>query len=238
LAARPGGKPARGASIAFAVLLAAGVVFLRWRERSVGVTAPPIGAHTVIGPEEPTSSVPAAAIADLPRTPSSDITRAALEELAASVDLRAAVSSENAGTPNGRLVSATLLQHAEESEIRVHDLIVQSAMRARAAADSRPVRDDVRAVTDRTVMLAGRLRDTRLQAIATARHMLAFMEENAGAYEIRDGAVRFLHASDQVQFSHFQVSTTRVLGEELLVRDETTDALAEQEQLLARAGIR
>jgi hypothetical protein len=237
LAARAGGKPPRGALLALAVLLAAGVVFLARRERSAGVTARPIGADAAVGAQAPTPPASAAAIPDLPRTPSSAVTRAAIEELAASPDLRAAVSSENTGTSNGRLLAATLLQHAEESVVRVHDLIVQSTTLAHAASDSGPVRDDVRAATDRTLMLAGRLRDSRLQAISTSRRMLSFMEENAGGYEVRDGAVRFTHVSDQVQFSHFQVSTARVLGEELLLRSETSDALAEQEQLLARGGI-
>ena len=163
----------------------------------------------------------------------------------ATPDLRAVVSSENAGTPNGRLAASQLLQQAAGSVMRVHELVVQSVMRARLAADSAPLdsaqhlhlREDLLAATDRTLLLADRFRDIRLQAISTARGMLAFMEDNAGHYEVRDGAVRFAKASDQVQFSHFQVNTSRVLGQEHLVRGETTDALTEQEQLLARAGI-
>lgn len=242
--ARPRAKPPRGAFIALAVVLGGVVVLFASRERA-GVTAPPIEADLVGQPSD-RSEAPAPVILDLPQTPSSPVTRAAIEELVGSADLRGAVSSEYAGTPNGRLASANLLQQAEDSVTHAHQLIMQSVAVARAAADSASldplqrdqVREDVKAATDRTLMLADRLRDMRMQAISTARGMLVFMEENAGTYEVQDGAVRFAHASDQVQFSHFQVNTSRVLGEEQLVRRETADALAEQEQLLARSGIR
>jgi hypothetical protein len=244
LEVRPAGRPPRRALIALAVVLGAGVVFFAARGRG-DLPVPSSAADRVesmpSGDPEPAAPV----IPDLPQTPSSPLTRAAIDELTSSADLRSAMSSDSAGTPNGRLASASLLQQAEESALRVHDLVEQSVTVARMAADAAPldpvegdhIRADVKAATDRTLMLAGRLRDTRLQAISTARRMIVFMEENAGAYEIRDGAVRFTNASEQVQFSHFQVNTTRVLGEEKLVRNETVDALAEQEQLLARSGI-
>ena len=238
-----GRKPPRGALIALAVVLGAGVVLFARRERGADDAAPPIEAD-LVGQTRDAPAEPAA-IPDLPHTPSSAVTRQALETLLSSPDLRATVSSENAGSPSGRLESARLLQQADESVARMHELITQSVALARAAADSASltpaerdqVREDVKAVTDRTLMLADRFRGIRLQAISTARGMIDFMEQNAGRYEVRDGAVYFTHPSDQVQFSHFQVNTNRVLGQENLVRGETADALAEQEQLLARAGI-
>jgi hypothetical protein len=244
LEARPGARPPRAALIALAVVLGAGVVLFAAREREI--SAPPIEADLVETLPDTADGPAVPAIPDLPETPSSPVTRAAIVELAASADLRAAVSSRNTGTPNGRLAATQLLQQAEESVIQVHDLIVQSVMVARAAADSAlldpverdHIRGDVRAATDRTLMLAGKLKETRLQAITTARRMLAFMEENTGGYDVQDGTVRFSRASDQVQFSHFQVNTNRILQQEHLVRGETADALAEQEQLLARSGIR
>jgi hypothetical protein len=245
LDARTRARTPRGAIIALAVVLGAGVVLFARRERGAVATAPPIEAD-LGAPRSGAPEAGALTIPDLPQTPSSPVTRAAIEALAASADLRGAVSSENTGTPYGRLASAKLLQQAEESALHAHDLIAQSVSIARAAADSASLdplqrdhmREDVKAATERTLMLAGKLRDMRLQAISTARRMIGFMEENAGAYEVQDGAVRFSHASDQVQFSHFQVNTTRVLAEEQLVRRETSDALAEQEQLLADSGIR
>jgi hypothetical protein len=246
LEARPRARPPRGALITGAVVAGAGVLLFASRERGAELAAPRIEVDLV--EQLPVMSAEPAppAIPDLPQTPSSPLTRAAIAELAASADLRGAMSSENSSTPNGRLASAKLLQRAEDSMIHAHDLVVQSVSVARAAADSAPfdpvehdqVRADVGAATDRTLMLAGRLRDTRLRAISAARRMLVFMEENAGAYEVRDGEVHFDQASEQVQFSHFQVNASRVLGQEWLVRSETVDALAEQEQLLARAGIR
>lgn len=238
--------PPRGALIALAVTLAAGAIFFARRLADPQVIAPTVEADRVPGPLRDAPAAPIATIPDLPQTPSSPVARAAIVALAASPDLRAAISSESTGTPNGRLESLRLLQRAEESVAHVHDLVVQSVTLARGAADSAPldaaerdrVREDVAAATQRTLMLAGRLRDSRMQAIATARRMILFMEDHAGAFEFRDGAVRFTDASDQVQFSHFQVSTHRVLGQEQLVRGETAGALAEQEQLLARSGIR
>lgn len=238
--ANPRARTPRGALTALAVSLAAGVVFFARRERGAEVTPPTIEAGVLLeqSPDAPAPPI----IPDLPQTPSSAVSRAALEQLAASADLRAAVSSNNTATANGRLASAQALRQAEQSAIHVHDLVVQSVSLARTAADSAPLdprerdqaREDLEAMTDRTLMLAGRLRDTRLQAISTARRMILFMEENAGAYEVRDGGVHFSNPADQVQFSHFQVNTSRVLGQENLLRSETAGALAEQEQLVAR----
>jgi hypothetical protein len=247
LQARPRAGLPRGALVALAALLSVGVVFIVRRERGAAMTAPAVDAVMVAERSADTfPGAPSVTIPDLPDTPSAPITRAAIRELAASADLRGAVSSESAGTPNGRLASTILLQQAEESAIHVHDLIAKSIAVARAAASSasldprerQQVLEDVQVVTDRTLMLGGKLRETRLQAISTARRMIVFMEEKAGSYEVSDGEVRFTRASDQVQFSHFQVSASRALSQEQLVRRETADALAEQEQLLARAGIR
>jgi hypothetical protein len=243
LSAGQGAKRARGAFIAVAVLCAAGALYIAWpghRGENVVATTVPAAA----GAASSEGGLPSTAGAG--QAPLFPATRIALDELNASVDLRTAVSSESCATANGRAAATATLLQAENSAERVHELIAQSVSLARSAADGasldvagrEALREDVTNATDRTLMLSNRLRDERLQAISMARHLIAFMEENAGHYEVQDGAVRFSNESAQVQFSHFQVNTTRVLGQELLVRRETADALAEQEQLLTRGQVR
>ena len=239
MSAAQGGKRARATIIAVAALCAAGALYFALPDGH-SEEAPP--AATPADAAVPASQPDAPATAVVPEATMFPVTRSALAELAASPDLRTTVSSESCATANGRAAAAATLQAAENSAQHVHDLIEQSVAQVRSAADSAPLesverdglREDVRNATEHTLMLAGRLQGERLQAISAARRLLDFMEENAGSYEVQDGAVRFSNPSAQVQFSHFQVNTTRVLGQELLVRRETADALAEQEQLLAR----
>lgn len=237
MSAGQGARRARGTIVAVALLLGAGALFFAQRERGSEPAAVP-GAPAAAAIPAPQSAATLAA--DAPLFP---VTGSALDELASSVDLRPTVSSENCGTANGRAAAMATLQQAEDSTQHVYELIAESVTQARAAADNasldaagrEALHEDVRNATDRTLMLSGRLRDARHQAITTARRLITFMDDNAGGFEVQDGAVRFSNQSAQVQFSHFQSNTTRVLGEELLVRKETVDALAEQDQLLARA---
>ena len=198
------------------------------------VPAEPVIATPDPAPILPSMTVESAAAVTL---------QAASREIGSSIDLRAAVSSGNCGTPAGRAASLAMLSTAEASAHRAHELIVRGVGMLREAAydaklDPRArdeLRQDVEAATERSLMLADRLRGVRLQAISTSRRLIAFMEENAGGFDVRDGFVRFANEGAQVQFNHFQVNTQRVLAQEQLVRRETADALAEQEALLARA---
>lgn len=235
----------RAAATAVGVLLIAFAAFMAWRDWGAGEDAgvqppaPPTAAEAQA--EEPPPGVPPAPV----DSPLLTVTRAAIVELDSSIDLLATVSSETCGSARGRAESGALLQQAETSALHVHDLIQQSVTLARASADSAVIdprlraelRDNVASATGRTLELAARLRDTRLQAIATARRLVLFMEQNAGGFEVQNDAVRFASRSAQVQFSHFQVNTARVLTQELLARNETAQALAEQQQLLEGAQL-
>ena len=227
-----------------AALLAVGAAILAHRlldtENEVTAAAP---ATTALDARAKPDASPVPPSATSVEPAASAALQAAASEIEASIDLRAAVSSENCSTAQGRAASLAMLSAAETSAERLHQLVVQSVGLLRESApdaklDARrhdELRLDVAAATGRTLMLADRLRDIRLQAISTARSLIAFMEENAGGFEVRDGFVSFARQGAQDQFNHFQVNTSRVLAQELQARNETADALVEQQALLARA---
>ena len=224
-----------------ALTIGAGVVLVH-QARDPGVSAP------AAAPTDVPVSAPSAPAAPAPAIPPevsvesySPVTRAALDEITASVDLLPILRPDATASANGRAATLGLLQGAEDSAQRAYELVQQSVAQARGAAASakldararEQLTADVEAATSRTLILARQLHEVRIQAIATARSLVTFMEENAESYELRDGKVRFSTPASQDQFSHFQVNTERILGQEPLARNETLGALAEQEQLLA-----
>jgi hypothetical protein len=226
-----------------AAALAGGGALLGYRLVGTGAHPPAAPAPATLAADASPAAAPVVdAAARLESLPSTAV-QAASREIAASVDLREVIDSESCGSAEGRAASLATLASAETAAARVHELVVQSVAQVREAVDDSrldartrdALRQDVEAATERTLMLAGRTHDIRLQAISTARSLVAFMEENAGGFEVRDGFIRFSRPAAQDQFNHFQVNTARVLAQEMQARNEMAQALVEQEALLARA---
>ncbi len=83
---------------------------------------------------------------------------------------------------------------------QVRESVEDSSLDARSR---NALRQNVEAATERTLMLAERTRDIRLQAISTARSLLAFMEENAGGSKCATASSASRPAA-QNQYNHFQ----------------------------------
>ena len=224
-------------------MLAGGGALLVYRLTGTGAQPPAAPAPATLDEDPSPADAPIVDAAARPDASPSATIQAAAREIAASVDLRDVIDTESCSSAEGRAASLATLAAAETAAARVHELVGQSVAQLRESVedgrlDARArdaLRQDVDSATERTLMLAGRTRDIRLQAISTARSLLVFMEENAGGFEVRDGFIRFSRPAAQDQFNHFQVNTARVLAQEVQARNEMADALVEQEALLTRA---
>jgi len=224
-------------------VLAGGGALLVYRLIGTAAHPPAAPAAATLDADASPADAPVVDAAGRLEAPPSAAIQAATREIAASVDLRDAIDTESCSSAEGRAASLATLAAAETAAARVHDLIVQSVAQVRESVegsrlDARArdaLRQDVEAATERTLMLAGRTRDIRLQAISTARSLVDFVEENTGGFEVRDGFIHFSRPAAQDQFNHFQVNTARVLAQEMQARNEMAQALVEQEALQARA---
>lgn len=234
-------------------LAAAFVVFLLLRPGEP--VSAPVGAaealtRTTAAPAEPVAAPPASAA---PVGESAKLYAAlgeamnsvyeaerVVDENAASVDLQSVLTPAKLGTSAGRRsLLVTLDRAAEIAELRQH-VTERNLERVRDAAAAAPVAQnatqdfleafDARATV--TLRAGDQLHAMELQSISTARHLVAFMEQNQSSYQLRDDALTFSSQGMQVQYMHYLTQVGQLLQRETWSRGHVMAAQQDQAQLV------
>jgi hypothetical protein len=159
-----------------------------------------------------------------------------VDEAVASLDFTSLLKPANLGSAAGRQSLLGMLERAEEIANLRRQVTEQNLERVRLAAAAAPVAPgtsqeflrtfEVRALT--TSRAAEKLHDMEMQTISTARHMIAFMEQNPSNYRLHDEAVTFNSQGMQVQYMHYVTQVGQLLQRETRARG--LDVAARQEQ--------
>jgi HAMP domain-containing protein len=163
-----------------------------------------------------------------------------VDESNASLDLEGLLQPKKLGTAAGRESLLGMLERAEEFSKLRRQVTGENLERVRTAALAAPVAPlvaqdflqafDVRAVE--TLRAADQLHEMELQAIATSRHMIAFMEQNQARYQLRGDSLMFSSQGMQVQYMHYLTQVGQMLQRQTRARGLAVAARQDQAQLV------
>lgn len=145
-----------------------------------------------------------------------------VEQNAASLDLPSLLKPAILATSAGRQSLLVTLDRATEIANLRLKLTEQNLERVRSAAAAAPVAQDLTrdfleefdAHAAVTLRAGDQLHAMELQSISTARHLVAFMEQNQSNYQLRDDALSFSSQGMQVQYMHYLTQVGQQLQRE------------------------
>ncbi|HEX6396616.1 MAG TPA: hypothetical protein VFZ95_04275 [Steroidobacteraceae bacterium] len=163
-----------------------------------------------------------------------------VDESSASVDLASLLKPENLGSAAGRRSLLGMLERAEEISNLRRQVAAENLERVRSAALAAPVAPTVTqdflqafdAHATRSLRAADQLHEMEAQSIATARHMIAFMEQNQSRYHLRGDSLTFTSQGMQVQYMHYLAQVGQMLQRQTRAQGLAVAARQDQAQLV------